>query len=111
MRENRTYGSEGGEAGQPAFPTPIIAPECVEITKQLGGSANVTEDTDRTFRATDGSGATSGTPAVVLTSFPSAMGKALSGIRTSQFCQPPRTHAREQRSGADACYLGAVLSY
>ena len=23
MRENRTYGSEGGEAGQPAFPTPI----------------------------------------------------------------------------------------
>ena len=24
MRENRTYGSEGGEAGEPAFPTPII---------------------------------------------------------------------------------------
>jgi len=24
MRENRTYGSEGGEAGKPAFPTPII---------------------------------------------------------------------------------------
>jgi hypothetical protein len=23
MRENCTYGSEGGEAGQPAFPTPI----------------------------------------------------------------------------------------
>jgi hypothetical protein len=23
MRENRTYGSEGGEAGRPAFPTPI----------------------------------------------------------------------------------------
>jgi hypothetical protein len=23
MRENRTYGSEGGEAGEPAFPTPI----------------------------------------------------------------------------------------
>jgi len=25
MRENRTYGSEGGEAGEPAFPTPIYA--------------------------------------------------------------------------------------
>jgi hypothetical protein len=25
MRENRTYGSEGGEAGEPAFPTPIVA--------------------------------------------------------------------------------------
>ena len=24
MRENRTYGSEGGEAGEPAFPTPIV---------------------------------------------------------------------------------------
>jgi hypothetical protein len=24
MRENRTCGSEGGEAGQPAFPTPIF---------------------------------------------------------------------------------------
>jgi hypothetical protein len=23
MREIRTYGSEGGEAGEPAFPTPI----------------------------------------------------------------------------------------
>ena len=23
MRENRTYGSEGGGAGQPALPTPI----------------------------------------------------------------------------------------
>ena len=23
MREIRTHGSEGGEAGQPAFPTPI----------------------------------------------------------------------------------------
>jgi hypothetical protein len=23
MRENRTYGSEGGEAGRPVFPTPI----------------------------------------------------------------------------------------
>ena len=23
MRENRTYGSEGGEAGNAAFPTPI----------------------------------------------------------------------------------------
>ncbi len=23
MRENRTYGSEGGETGQPVFPTPI----------------------------------------------------------------------------------------
>ena len=25
MRENRTYGSEGGEAGEPAFPTPITS--------------------------------------------------------------------------------------
>ncbi len=25
MRENRTYGSEGGETGQPVFPTPICA--------------------------------------------------------------------------------------
>jgi hypothetical protein len=25
MREIRTYGSEGGEAGEPAFPTPIKA--------------------------------------------------------------------------------------
>jgi len=24
MRENRTYGSEGGETGKPVFPTPII---------------------------------------------------------------------------------------
>ena len=24
MRENRTYGSEGGETGQPVFPTPIL---------------------------------------------------------------------------------------
>jgi hypothetical protein len=24
MRENRTYGSEGGESGTPDFPTPII---------------------------------------------------------------------------------------
>ena len=23
MRENRTYGSEGGETGKPVFPTPI----------------------------------------------------------------------------------------
>lgn len=23
MRENRQYGSEGGETGQPVFPTPI----------------------------------------------------------------------------------------
>jgi len=23
MRENRTYGSEGGESGKPDFPTPI----------------------------------------------------------------------------------------
>ncbi len=28
MRENRTYGSEGGESGQPDFPTPIV--ECPE---------------------------------------------------------------------------------
>ena len=27
MRENRTYGSEGGEAGRPAFPTPIALRE------------------------------------------------------------------------------------
>ena len=27
MRENRTYGSEGGETGKPVFPTPI---KCVE---------------------------------------------------------------------------------
>ena len=25
MRENRTSGSEGGETGQPVFPTPILA--------------------------------------------------------------------------------------
>jgi len=24
MRENRTYGSEGGETGKPVFPTPIV---------------------------------------------------------------------------------------
>jgi len=27
MRENRTYGSEGGESGQPDFPTPMCASE------------------------------------------------------------------------------------
>ena len=25
MRENRQYGSEGGETGQPVFPTPITS--------------------------------------------------------------------------------------
>jgi hypothetical protein len=28
MRENRTCGSEGGETGQPVFPTPIFGTEC-----------------------------------------------------------------------------------
>jgi hypothetical protein len=30
MRENRTCGSEGGETGQPVFPTPIFGPKVRE---------------------------------------------------------------------------------
>ncbi len=30
MRENRTYGSEGGETGKPVFPTPIQRPEVAD---------------------------------------------------------------------------------
>ena len=33
MRENRTYGSEGGETGQPVFPTPI-SPRSLRDRKQ-----------------------------------------------------------------------------
>jgi hypothetical protein len=30
MRENRMYGSEGGETGKPVFPTPIEDGPCLD---------------------------------------------------------------------------------
>ena len=35
MREIRTYGSEGGGAGQPALPTPIFAPKAINPSLHL----------------------------------------------------------------------------
>jgi hypothetical protein len=37
MRENRTYGSEGGETGKPVFPTPIEEAPCLRVPRSLRG--------------------------------------------------------------------------
>jgi len=42
MRENRTYGSEGGETGKPVFPTPIdsVAAIALRCGQHRGFTAN-----------------------------------------------------------------------
>jgi hypothetical protein len=41
MRENRTCGSEGGETGQPVFPTPIFGIEQLIPARSLSEWDNV----------------------------------------------------------------------
>jgi hypothetical protein len=55
MRENRTYGSEGGESGTPDFPTPITG-QGTELQCPAGrkaGRCSFSESTEARSRITE----------------------------------------------------------